>query len=503
MKLESLIEGIECDLQGDPALEVEGLAYDSRLVKPGYVFIAMRGHALDGHRFINQAVEKGAVAVVAEEFKKVPQRIVSVRVPESRRALSLLAVRFYRAPFEGMNLIGITGTNGKTTTSYLLESILLAAGAKPGVLGTVNYRFPGHTCKAPVTTPESLEIMQDLRKMADNGVTDVVMEVSSHALDQNRTRDCPFRIAIFTNISRDHLDYHGSMDAYFRAKSLLFRGLEEKRPKNSTRAIINWDDPKGKELSQLTDAPVITYGLGTDCDVRAESLSATKSGLRARLISRWGDVEIQSSLIGDFNIYNILAATAAALSMDISPDIIASGITQLSGIPGRLELVKGPRPVTVVVDYAHTPDALLKVLKALRPLTEGRLITVFGCGGDRDQGKRPEMGRVAAENSDFVLITSDNPRTEAPEAIAAQIEEGVRAKALVRVNGSSAITEGDRYLVDLDRASAIRSAVAMAHKTDLILIAGKGHEDYQIIGKERRGFDDREVAAHILSAVGR
>ena len=490
MQLKHLIDGITVtDSEGDLDLEVTSIAYDSRTVKPGALFVALKGHAQDGHHFIKDAVSKGAVAVVSElppaSFAgQQPDRIAAgIQVPDSRQALSRLAVTFFDSPFKKMNLIGITGTNGKTTTAYLLESILAAAGKRPGVIGTINYRFPGHVWEAPVTTPESLDLMRIMRNMADSGVTDVVMEVSSHSLDQGRVRDCPFRVAIFTNISRDHLDYHKSMEAYFHAKALLFRSLPGKGAGNPADAVINLDDPGGQELINLTHARVMTYGLGKECHVRAENISVSRAGLTARLITPEGEAEIHSALIGGFDIYNIMAAAGGALSIGIDIGSICSGITQLKGVPGRMELVKNRRGLAVVVDYAHTPDALLKALNGVRLLTGGRVLTVFGCGGDRDRGKRSEMGRVAGLESDVVFITSDNPRTEDPAAIADQIEAGV-------------IESGIKdYILDLDRENAIRRAVKTARNGDLVLIAGKGHEDYQIIGKERRVFDDRVVAA--------
>ncbi len=507
MRLGELLEGMEIrDLSGDPQLEIGGLEYDSRLVKKGSLFVALRGHQQDGHDFIGEAIQKGAVAVVAEttwDNRGSRRDVAMVQVQDTRKALSGLALRYYDHPFQEMNLIGITGTNGKTTTSYILESILLDAGARPGVIGTINYRLAGKTWDAPVTTPESLDLMRVLRTMADSRVTDVVMEVSSHALDQGRVSDCPFRVGIFTNISRDHLDYHRSMESYFYAKSLLFRGLGKRGNGDRARAVINVDDPKGRELLKRTEVPVVTYGLGRECDFRAEHVRGSIGGLTARLITPSGETDIDSPLIGDFNIYNILAASAGAYCLGMGLDTICSGIRGSQKIPGRLELVENSRSLTIVVDYAHTPDALLKALKAVRPLVKGRLITVFGCGGDRDKGKRRQMGLVAGEHSDLVFITSDNPRTEDPAVIAAEIEQGVRdagLKDLTRHPGSG--VGGPGYCLDIDRRNAIRRAIDVADKDDLILIAGKGHEDYQIIGREKRPFDDRRVAAEAAMEGG-
>ena len=497
MKLTHLLEGLkEYDLTGDPEQEIEGLAYDSRQIKPGHLFVALQGHALNGHHYLADAVQNGAVALVGEKFSSLKGNLTKVRVPNSREALSKLAARFYEYPFRGMNLIGITGTNGKTTTSYLLESILTAAGKTPGVIGTINYRYLGKTHAAPVTTPESLDLMGFLREMADAGVTDVIIEVSSHALDQKRTGECPFKLGVFTNFSRDHLDYHETMEEYFKAKSLLFQGLKKGEPEAGSTAVINMDDPKGEQLATLTEVPVVTYGLDGRWDVKGERLFADRTGLKARLITPVGGVDIRSSLIGEINIYNILAASAAALSLNVSLDTVAEGIEKLEMVPGRLELVKNQAGLNLVVDYAHTPDALLKTLTTLRPVVEGRLITVFGCGGDRDKGKRSEMGLVAGENSDLVFITSDNPRSEDPLSIIAQIEKGIQETGLTRLNNSAQRPfTGSGYFVEADRRRAIRQAVALADETDLVLIAGKGHEDYQIVGGERKHFDDREEAA--------
>ena len=503
VRLEKLLNGLAIiDLRGAEKSEISGMAYDSREVKPGYLFVALRGHTIDGHDFIEDAVQRGASVVVAERFGAMDAEVTSVRVRDSREALSRLAVRFYDAPFKGMTLIGITGTNGKTTSSYLLESILLAAGSVPGVIGTVNYRIPGQVWDATVTTPESLDLMRTLRRMADAGATEVIVEVSSHALDQGRAKDCPFQGAVFTNISRDHLDYHRSMAEYFEAKCRLFRPDGKNDFGDLRWAAINVDDPKGKELLSLTDARVVTYGLGKDCDVRAEEIRVTRDGLNALLITPAGHTEITSELIGDFNIYNILAASTAAFCMHIDLKPVSEGIARLKGVPGRLELVKNRRSLMVVVDYAHTPDALLKAIGAVRPLVKGKLITVFGCGGDRDKGKRREMGRVAGRHSDLVIVTSDNPRTEDPAAIAAQAEKGVRESGLRKFGDVADRNLSEpSYILDLDRASAIGKAVQLADVRDAVLIAGKGHEDYQIIGKERRHFDDREVAAEAASGA--
>jgi len=498
MHLRKLIENINIqNLAGDMNVDISGVNYDSRKIGPGDLFVAMRGYTQDGHNFIGDALSRGAAAILSEMptntliediGEKPNQMPVFIRVSDSRRALSKVAVAFYEQPFRNMNLIGITGTNGKTTTSYLLESILMAAGRNPGVIGTINHRISGSVLKSSVTTPESLDLMKIFREMADQGATDVVMEVSSHALDQGRVADCPFRTVLFTNISRDHLDYHQSMDDYFKAKSLLFTKLQGNASKGAVKSIINVDDPRGKELVTLSMTETITYGLQNSCDVTAKNVSVSRKGLRARLIFKGNnEIDICASLIGNFDIYNIMAAASAAISLGVDFESIVSGIENMKGVPGRMELVPNTRSLTIVVDYAHTPDALEKALEAAKEITRGRILTVFGCGGDRDRGKRDEMGRVAGQHSQKVFITSDNPRSEDPAAIADEIEKGV-------------IASGQKdYVIELERAEAIRMAVEAAFEEDLVLIAGKGHEDYQIMGKVKRAFDDRVVAAKAAS----
>jgi UDP-N-acetylmuramoyl-L-alanyl-D-glutamate--2,6-diaminopimelate ligase len=331
--------------------------------------------------------------------------------------------------------------------------------------------------------------------MSDSGGTHVILEVSSHALDQGRVNECPFKAAIFTNFSRDHLDYHKTMDEYFRAKSLLFSTLQDEKAGIKSFAIINIDDPKGETLVSLAKGEVVTYGLGKRAQVRADSVSADRRGLRARLITPIGERDIRSSLLGEINIYNILAAVATAISLDVDLDTAIEGVRRLEVVPGRLELVKNTGDLNIVVDYAHTPDALLKALKALRSIVEGKLITVFGCGGDRDKGKRFEMGLISGENSDIVFLTSDNPRTEDPEKIVDQVEEGISKSGMTRMEYSitSELME-KTYFREVDRRKAIRKAISVAGSEDIVLIAGKGHEDYQIVGTEKHHFDDREEA---------
>ncbi|MEW6669130.1 MAG: UDP-N-acetylmuramoyl-L-alanyl-D-glutamate--2,6-diaminopimelate ligase [Thermodesulfobacteriota bacterium] len=503
MKLGELLAGLETLKRvGDPDTMIGGIAYDSRRVRPGDLFVALKGHSQDGHHYLREAIGRGAAAFVAEGLEVPADDVPAVLVGDSRRMLSLLATRFYGYPFWKVIFAGITGTNGKTTTAFLLESILKAAGAQPGVIGTVNYRFSGKVRPAPVTTPESLDLAALVAEMADGGVTHVIMEVSSHALDQGRTQDCPFVVGVFTNLSRDHLDYHGNMESYFRAKSLLFKGLGTIPSARPAAAVLNLDDPRGPDLARLTGARVISYGLHGKRDVRAESVQMSQDGVDLTLITPEGNRRVRSHLIGEFNLYNILAASAAASALGVDLNTIREGIETLSAVPGRMERVPNPQGLALVVDYAHTPDALQRALESLKPFVTGRLITVFGCGGDRDRGKRSEMGFVAGTRSDLVLITSDNPRGEDPLSIIREIEAGVRKAGLRKVEwtgGKADLPSG--YLVEADRREAIRKAARLARGKDLVLIAGKGHEDYQIIGGARRHFDDREEAAAAASGV--
>jgi len=497
MKLGRILEGVDhYMLSGNRDDEIRGVVYDSRLAGPGYLFVALPGRREDGHRYILDAVERGASAVAAEEVEGIPEGVAGVRVPDSRKALSKIALRFYENPFKELKVVGVTGTNGKTTTTYLLESMLKAAGASPGVLGTINYRYGGKRFPAPVTTPESLDIMRLVREMADGGVTHVIMEVSSHALDQGRTQDCPFDVAVFTNLSRDHLDYHGSMEEYFRVKSRLFFSLGKGRSTRGSTAVINLDDPRGQELLPITGADVVTYGLADKCRVRAESLRPGRAGLSFRLITPAGEREVRSSLLGDFNVYNIMAASASALALGLSLDKVIEGVDALKTIPGRLEPVPNAAGLMIVVDYAHTPDALLKSLRSLRPHATGRIITVFGCGGDRDKGKRFDMGLVAGKGSEVVFVTSDNPRSEDPMSIVDAVEQGIVESGLEKKESpcDDPFVKG-AYFKEVDRRRAIHNAIRLARAEDFVLIAGKGHEDYQIIGNERKHFSDQEEAA--------
>ncbi len=497
--LKQLLNGLSgCQVQGDDYLPVAGVAYHSQEVTPGGVFVAIPGHKTDGARFIAQALEKGARVIVSEHELSRPPDVTVVRTPHARLALAHLSAGFYDHPSRELSLIGITGTNGKTTTAFLLEAILTQAGHRVGVLGTVNYRVGERLWPAPVTTPESLDLNKYLREMRTQGATHAILEVSSHALDLKRVDRVAFAAGVFTNLSQDHLDYHLNLDAYFGAKSRLFLEILGNGRIPGGMAILNLDDPRGLDLQQRVKVPALTYGAHPASLVRPLAARFHREGLTARLTTPQGEMDIASRLVGPFNLSNILAATATALALEVSPEAIIRGIAALPGVPGRLERFGPAGGPHVLVDYAHSPDALASVLAALKSLDFARLITVFGCGGDRDRSKRPLMGQAAAEGSDLAIVTSDNPRSEDPIAIIGEIEAGLKDMGFPLLSLAKA-RRGERgYLVVPDRREAIRLAVSLAAPDDAVLVAGKGHEDYQIIGSERRHFDDREEVQEAL-----
>lgn len=472
------------------ALKITGMTHDSRKVRPGDLFVALKGHKQDGHDKAMEAVRAGAAAVVAERVLglTVPVAVVS----STQKVLSTLAARFYRFPSRDMTIVGVTGTNGKTTITYMLESIFSAAGLSSGVMGTVNYRWKNTVEKAPNTTPLALELQQMLYRMKSEGVTHVAMEVSSHSLVLDRVDDVSFSTAVFTNLTRDHLDFHKTMEDYFFAKALLFDILASSvgGAKNKC-AIINRDDAWADKFLSRVKTQSMTYGLKSISPLSAVDLKLNATGTSFSLIGAKGRFPFRLNTVGTHNIYNALAAAGAALSLGIPMEKIQKGLEGLAGIPGRLERVTGPKPMPfqVFVDYAHTDDALRNVLDTLRPLTARRLITVFGCGGDRDRTKRPLMGAMATKKSDHVVVTSDNPRTEDPSSITADIEEGIRGAG------------NTNYEVVLDRAEAIRKALLSAREGDVVLIAGKGHETYQIFKDRTIDFDDREAARAIMRTL--
>jgi UDP-N-acetylmuramoyl-L-alanyl-D-glutamate--2,6-diaminopimelate ligase len=489
MRLTEVIRGVSSEILGADDVEITGISCDSRKVERGagggVIFVAVPGEHTDGHAYIKSAVDSGASAVLAEratEGVKVPQVIVK----EIRAALSKVSDNFWGRPSERLRVVGITGTNGKTTTTYLLESVIKEAGGVPGVIGTVNYRYGGGVYPAPHTTPQSPDLHRVLREMADSGVTHCIMEVSSHALEQKRVADCRFACGVFTNLTLDHLDYHKTMEEYFRCKTILFRLVEA----NKGAAVINRDDPWGARL--IKEFPsALTYGLNAG-GIRPESYALKDGGIEAVLRTPAGSVSLSSDLVGEYNLYNILAAAGAAVSLGVDGGAIARGIAALKRVPGRLEKVEatGKRNFRAYVDYAHTGDALERALGALRAVAAGRIITVFGCGGNRDRSKRPVMGEIAARLSEITIVTSDNPRDEDPLEIINEVEAGIKGIRKLDPNGPFT---GKCYAVIPDRAEAIRKAVGTAQDGDTILVAGKGHEDYQIVKGKKHHFDDFEV----------
>jgi UDP-N-acetylmuramoyl-L-alanyl-D-glutamate--2,6-diaminopimelate ligase len=477
--------GAELELAAETP--VAAIAYDSRRVVPGSVFVALKGLKADGDAFAEQAMSRGARAIVSQSPLRSGVVVPWIVVRDARLALALLADRFFNHPSRRMPVIGVTGTNGKTTTSYLLCAILDAAGLRAGMLGTVAYRIAGEDREASRTTPEAPDVQQLLNEMLERGSKSAVMEVSSHALSLKRVDGMRFAAGVFTNLTRDHLDFHDDMEAYFAAKRRLFEMLPAGAP-----GVINLDDPRGPSLVEMASRPV-TYAINTKADVTPGPIEMTLAGLRVDIKTPKGIVPVTSKLVGRPNVYNILAATAAAMALDVPTEAIARGIANLAGVPGRFEVVSQPHDdVTVVVDYAHTDDALRNLLETARPLTSERLVTVFGCGGDRDRSKRPLMGMVAARLSDVVVITSDNPRSEDPKRIIEEIERGIPA-------GTQASTRAPIVESVVERAEAIERAVSIASKGDVVLIAGKGHEKYQQIGDRVLPFDDGEVARAALA----
>jgi UDP-N-acetylmuramoyl-L-alanyl-D-glutamate--2,6-diaminopimelate ligase len=472
---------------------VSSVTSDSREVAPGSVFVALRGFKADGTAFTRDAISRGAIAIVAETAAPAETAVPWLQVSDARLALAALAAEFFANPSSQLALIGITGTNGKTTTSYLLESIFVAAGIKCGRIGTVGYEIAGREVEATRTTPEAPELQRLLRDMVLNGCGACVMEVSSHALALRRVDYLRFGAAIFTNLTRDHLDFHRDMEDYFLAKRRLFELL----PPDAI-GVSNLDDPRGAAFAAAAPRPV-TYAIDAPADVRPGPLTFSLDGLSFEVRTPRGTLSIRSPLVGRPNTYNILAACAAAMALDLPFNAIEKGAATLALVPGRFQLVSEPQDdVRVVVDYAHTDDALKNLLETARPLAPGRVVTVFGCGGDRDRTKRPLMGAVAARLSDLVVVTSDNPRSEKPEQIIDEIKRGIVMPA-DRVGKGTSGPKATEYVAIPDRKAAIDRAIHEALPGDLVLIAGKGHEKYQVIGDRVFPFDDVDVARSALA----
>jgi UDP-N-acetylmuramoyl-L-alanyl-D-glutamate--2,6-diaminopimelate ligase len=465
----------QSSIDGDARIGITAVTYRSDEAIPGSLFFCVPGGSVDGHDFAGAAVEAGAAALVVE--RKLPYPVIQVLVPSVREAMGPISAEFCGRPSERLTMVGVTGTNGKTTTTYLLESVFRAAGLVPGVIGTTGVRIDGTPEPFPRTTPEAPDLQRLLARMVERGVHAVAMEVSSHGLHQHRVGGIRFGCAVFTNLTQDHLDYHGTLEEYFHAKARLFD------PAVADRAAVNWDSPEGRRLLR-GDLPTLTYGVAEGADLRATDVATSLDGLSFRV----GDLVVRSRLRGEFNVSNCLAALAAARQLGLPDEVAGRGVSDVAGVPGRLESVEEGQDFLVVVDYAHTPDSLENVLAAARSLTEhGRVIVAFGCGGDRDRGKRASMGGVATRLADLTFITSDNPRSEDPVAIVREIERGV--------------VEGSAYVVEPDRRTAIGEAIREARAGDVVVIAGKGHETGQEFADRTIPFDDRLVAAEELRGM--
>jgi UDP-N-acetylmuramoyl-L-alanyl-D-glutamate--2,6-diaminopimelate ligase len=488
VKLQALLARLPAArVTGDASVEIGEVTHDSRRAASGSLFVAIRGLVTDGNQFVDQARKKGAAAVVSE----LPPRDGGpwVEVADARLALALLSAAALGDPADKLSLVGVTGTNGKTTTTHLIDAVLRAAGEKVGLVGTVHYRIGDRLTTAVRTTPESSDLQALFREMVDAGCRRAVLEVSSHSLDLKRVAGCRFAVAVFTNLTRDHLDFHGDMDRYFEAKRRLFETLL----REDGRAIINADDDRAAELVAASRAPVWTYGLASANegarerpDLHASDLHLSLEGSRFKVRTPLGPVEIHSPLLGRFNVSNLLAALGATLALGIPREVAASGLASLPGVPGRLERVNAGQDFAVIVDYAHTDDALKNLLETVRELGPRRIITVFGCGGDRDRTKRPLMGAVASRLSDSVIVTSDNPRSEPPEAIIEEVRRGMLAG------------RGAEVLSIVDRREAIARALEMARPGEAVVIAGKGHETSQTLRDRTIPFDDRQIVRDIL-----
>jgi len=475
--------------------DIQGVAYDSRKVRPGFLFVALQGESSDGNRFIDAAARSGAVAVVSDSQQVAPPANVAfARVAHGRRALARISANFYGRPAEKLSLTGITGTNGKTTTTFLIEHILRTAGRSVAMIGTIEYHVAGLVIAAPHTTPESLELNSTFAEARRDGASEVAMEVSSHALEQGRVYGLHYDVAVFTNLTRDHLDYHGTMEAYSRSKQKLFEPNGAAQPRV---AVINRDDPFGAVLNETatrSGSKVMNYGLGSGPDVNAQDIDYLAARSRFRLHIQGRSVACESRLLGEINIYNLLAASAAAFARGCTLEQIRDAIASFERVPGRFELVDCGQPFIVVVDYAHTDDALRNLTRIARQVrdrqqTRGRIITLFGCGGDRDRSKRPLMGRAAGEGSDFVVLTSDNPRSEDPQKIIADALPGLSQTGIA-------------HAIEADRRKAIALAIAEARSGDIVLLAGKGHEKYQVTREGTFPFDDVQIAKENLASLG-
>ena len=499
--IRTLLPGITpLGVTGPLDVPIAGITNDSRNVTPNSLFVAIKGIAADGHAFIPDVIKKGATCVVHEGTLPLPaaSSTLFIQVRDSRRALGILASNYYGNPSSDLTMIGITGTNGKTTLAYLIESIMNAAGIPVGVIGTINYRFGGTSIAAKTTTPDSLSLQKTLNAMRNAGIKTVAMEVSSHALVQRRAAGCQFDAAVWTNLTQDHLDFHHTMQSYFEAKKSLFTQYLPQSSKPDKTAIINLDDTYGSTLiHECPKLKILTYGTTPRADIHPLKSELTEKGIAFTTQTPSGTLSISSNLIGYYNQMNLLAAVATAEGLHIPHNATVKGLRHVT-VPGRLEAVPNPLGVTILVDYAHTPDALKNALASIKSLTRGRILTVFGCGGDRDRGKRPLMGAIAERHSDLIFVTNDNPRSEEPRKIIDDIRQGITQVPCMTAKSLPQAKSG--YLVEPNRKKAIFLAIQTAQKGDTILIAGKGHEAYQITGSKKRPFSDSLVAKEAIRA---
>jgi UDP-N-acetylmuramoyl-L-alanyl-D-glutamate--2,6-diaminopimelate ligase len=492
MKLNDLIMSLkQAKVVGGADLDVTGIKYDSRLAGPGDLFVAIPGFKTDGSQFASQAVGQGAAAVVLEKDVHLPGKTTKIIVPNARIALAELSSAFYGYPSRNLKMIGITGTNGKTTTSFLIEAILRKAGFKVGVIGTVEARINGKGIPVKLTTPESSELQELLARMVKEGVTHVVMEVSSHSLELYRTHGIEFDAAVYTNLTHDHLDFHGNMQNYLKAKMKLFEKLGKGRKKEVT-AIVNIDDPYGKKIMTFVEGDILTYGVVNNANIRASKFDISLEKMAFELETRDENFNISTSLIGVHNAYNIMAALLCGKTFKLSYADMKKAVEGVKNVPGRFERVKAGQKFPVIVDFAHSPDSLTKLLETIRPLVKGKVILVFGCPGDRDRAKRPVMGEIAVKLADVTFISTDDPHSEPPSKILDEIEEGV-----VRAGG----VIGKNYFKIEDRKAAIVEAIRMAGYDDAVILAGRGHETFQDVNGTKVQIDDREVAKEALSRV--
>ncbi len=487
MRAKDIIESLDsCRLSSNlKDFEVRGISCNSKQVLDNFIFVAIEGTRIDGHRFIKEAVEKGAKIVIArsyDAFLQLPKKVTFIRVDDTRKAIANLAAKFYGDPSSRIKVVGVTGTNGKTTITYLMEALLKEAGFLPAVIGTVNYRFKDKIIPSKNTTPGPVELQSLLADMVKDNINYAIMEVSSHALSQERTKGINFHSAIFTNLTQDHLDYHKTLEDYFQAKAKLFKNMDA-----GTFTVINNDDEYGNRLKELIRGPeLITYAIDNDADIRAYDIKLDISHTEFTLRALKKQANFKTGLIGRHNIYNILASFAWAFKEGLDWEVVKSALERFNFIPGRLERIDSRRGFPVFVDYAHTEDALTNVIKALRQISGNRIIVVFGCGGERDKTKRPKMGYAASELADYVIITNDNPRSEDPQDIIEDIVKGIRK---------------NNYCIIPERKDAIRESISEAREGDIVLIAGKGHENYQILRNQTIHFDDREAVKECLESM--